>query len=173
MAKIVPLSCNSSCSPALPHAWTVIIACRHHDPDGNMQTAVCLNGCCCRTGHTYNTIEHVFQAQKTALVDPDKARWFTVESGHAIGTGDGHEARKNRFLVLLSEPLIRKWSSMSDDVMAEAARCKYASCDVARQALIATGESELWHVVPGGQAVRFKHLEVLREQFRGQADCSH
>lgn len=135
---------------------------------------MCLNGCCCCAGHTYNTIEHVFQAQKIALVDPDKAKWFTVEqSRDDIGTGDGLMARRNRMLVLLPEPLIRKWSSMSDSVMAEAARCKYAACDVARQVLMATGDAELWHGVGKGQAVRFRYLEVLREQFRAEADCSH
>ena len=36
-------------------------------------------------GHTYNTIEHVFQAKKIALVDEEKASYFTIESGHAIG----------------------------------------------------------------------------------------
>jgi hypothetical protein len=45
-------------------------------------------------GYTYKTIEHVFQAKKIELADKEKALWFTIESGHPIGQGDGDVARK-------------------------------------------------------------------------------
>ena len=58
-------------------------------------------------GKTYNTIEHVFQSKKIALVNPEKADFFTMESGHPIGQGDGLMAQKNRKLVVLGK---RNWT---------------------------------------------------------------
>ena len=44
--------------------------------------------------YTYNSIEHVFQAIKIKLAAEEKAKWFTLESGHEIGQGDGALAQK-------------------------------------------------------------------------------
>lgn len=113
-------------------------------------------------GGTYNTIEHVFQAKKIALADSEKARWFTVESGHAIGQGDGEMARKNRKLVVLSAEKLAEWDMLKDTVMERAAVAKYAACEEARLILKATGCAQLWHIVSRGKPVRFEHLEKIR-----------
>ena len=113
-------------------------------------------------GRTYRTIEHVFQARKIVLAEPQRAYEFTVESGTPLGLGDGLEARKARKLVTLSGTQLQEWNRMKDQVMAEAAAAKYKACEEARVVLIATGQAELWHVVPRGQPVRFQHLEAIR-----------
>ncbi len=114
-------------------------------------------------GYTYNTIEHVFQAKKIELVDAEKALWFTLESGHEIGQGDGQVAQKNRKLVKLNQDELREWGKIKDRIMFEAAVQKYNSCVMANMVLKATKNAELWHVVARSKPVRFVHLEIIRE----------
>ncbi len=113
-------------------------------------------------GHTYNTIEHVFQAEKIALVDRTKAFEFTLDSGHEIGQGDGAMAQKNRKLVKLDATELGEWSRIKDGVMAAAAASKYEQCGEAQAVLKATLGAQLWHVVPRARPVRFVHLEEIR-----------
>jgi ribA/ribD-fused uncharacterized protein len=113
-------------------------------------------------GYTYNTIEHVFQAKKIELVDKEKALWFTLESGHEIGQGNGDVARKHRKLVKLSDDLLREWGKKKDQVMYESALEKYKECEEARMVLKATNQAQLWHIVSRSTPVRFEHLEVIR-----------
>ncbi len=113
-------------------------------------------------GKTYNTIEHVFQSKKIALVDPIKASYFTRESGHIIGQSDGLVAQQNRKLVILEKGNVIKWAQMSDRVMEQAAVEKYRQCPDARKILKLTGNAQLWHIVARKQPVRFKHLERIR-----------
>jgi len=115
-------------------------------------------------GKTYRTIEHVFQSKKIALVDPVKADYFTVESGHSIGQGDGVVAQKNRKLVILGKKELDTWFQMSQHVMESAARAKYSQCPEAMVVLISTGDAELWHVVSRKKPVRFEHLERIRSE---------
>ena len=114
-------------------------------------------------GYTYNTIEHVFQGKKIELADKEKGLLFTVESGHAIGQGDGEVARKHRKLVKLAPELLYTWAIMRDKVMHDAAVAKYKVCTEAREVLKATNGAQLWHVVPRSKPVRFEHLEKIRD----------
>ena len=50
-------------------------------------------------GLGYRTVEHCFQAAKLAIVDPELARGFALESQSALSQGDGLAARKQRKLV--------------------------------------------------------------------------
>jgi predicted NAD-dependent protein-ADP-ribosyltransferase YbiA (DUF1768 family) len=113
-------------------------------------------------GKTYNSIEHVFQSKKIALVDPVKADYFTLESGHEIGQGDGGMAQKNRKLVILSKSDIAKWFQISTHIMEQASFAKYQQCPDALATLKLTGEAELWHIVSRKKPVRFEHLEKIR-----------
>lgn len=115
-------------------------------------------------GHTYNSIEHVFQAKKVALADQDKAFLFTIESGHEIGSGDGQIAQKNRKLVVLSKEVLHRWDLIKADVMKRAAIQKYIACKQAREILMATNKAQLWHIVSRKKPVRFVHLEEIRTQ---------
>lgn len=113
-------------------------------------------------GYTYQSIEHVFQAKKIELMDPAKAYFFTIESGHEIGLGDGAMAQKNRKLVYLDKPSIAKWEQIKDNIMKAAAIAKYTHCPYALKTLKATQMAQLWHIVPRKPAVRFTHLEEIR-----------
>ena len=114
-------------------------------------------------GHTYNTIEHVFQSAKIALVDEETALWFTVESGHEIGLGDGAKAQSKRKLVLLQKGDLAKWNKIKDIVMKDAAIAKYSDNEEVKRVLRATGDAELWHIVSRSKPVRFLHLEEIRD----------
>lgn len=114
-------------------------------------------------GKTYNTIEHVFQSKKIELVDPIKADFFTVESGHEIGQGDGFLAQKNRKLVVLLKSDLEKWFRISNEIMEKAAVVKYSQCLESMNILKNTGDAELWHVVCRKKPVRFEHLERIRK----------
>ena len=114
-------------------------------------------------GYTYNSIEHVFQSEKIRLVDPVKALYFTLESGHDIGKGDGFLAQNNRKLVKLNSNQLRKWGEMKEEVMKNAAIEKYNVCEEARRVLKATLQAELWHVVMRKKPARFLHLEEIRQ----------
>lgn len=115
---------------------------------------------------TWNSIEHVFQGLKIAIADPDKAEYFTIDSGHSIGQGDGLEARKHRKLVTLTPQQLKTWNLEKNDVMFESALEKYRVCEEALEVLLATGDAELWHIVSRGQPVRFEHLERVRRMLR-------
>lgn len=117
-------------------------------------------------GHTYNTIEHVFQAKKVGLVDPKAAYRFTVESGDPIGIGDGGIAQKNRKLVMLSVEDLKKWDDIKWDIMKAAAKEKFLQNPAAANILLNTRNSELWHIVSRQKPVRFKHLEDIRKDFQ-------
>lgn len=113
-------------------------------------------------GFTYNTIEHVFQAKKIEIADKDKALYFTLESGHEIGSGDGDVARKNRKLVKLNDEQLKEWCKIKDIIMHDAAIAKYKACPEARIVLKATNNAQLWHIVSRSQPIRFTHLEQIR-----------
>lgn len=117
-------------------------------------------------GKTYRSIEHAFQATKIALADPARAASFAADSGSALGLGDGATAQAARKLVRLTPAQLAVWGAVSQLVMAEAASAKYAQCEEARRVLLATGRAHLWHIVPRGRPVRFRHLERIRADLR-------
>lgn len=117
-------------------------------------------------GHRWRTIEHVFQAAKINLVDPEKAFLFTVDSGSELGLGDGLAARKARKLVVLSPDALSQWDGIKDGVMEAASRARYSQDPHSREVLLATGDAQLWHIVSRSKPVRFSHLEKIRTEFR-------
>ena len=126
----------------------------------------------CWRGYTWNSIEHAFQAMKIGLQDQDKAFQFTVESGHFIGKGSGWTAQKHRKCVILTQDNIDHWTRTCQSVMQGAATAKYAQSAAASEVLDATGDAELWHIVPRGRAPRFGHLESIRTRRRAAARCA-
>ena len=118
-------------------------------------------------GSTYRTVEHRFQAAKIALADPVLARRFTVESGSALGLGDGAEARAQRKLVVLSPQHLAQWERGKHAVMRDAMRAKFQQHQALAQVLLATGSAELWHGTGRGQPPqRITDLELVRDELR-------
>lgn len=122
--------------------------------------------------YTFRSIEHAFQGAKICLVNPTEALKFTVESGHAIGAGDGEVARKHRKLVRLTDDELSLWDTMNWEVMASAAEAKYTRNpdSIPSQVLKATGDAELIHLATArgkpSELIRFPHLETIRTMLR-------
>jgi predicted NAD-dependent protein-ADP-ribosyltransferase YbiA (DUF1768 family) len=114
---------------------------------------------------TYRSIEHAFQSMKFRLSgEKEVAFKFTIESGDAIGQGDGLIARKNRKLVKLGQEELARWDVISCEMMGKIAEAKYAADDYAREILRLTRNAQLWHMgLRGAPDVRFVHLERIRE----------
>lgn len=125
---------------------------------------------------TFKSIEHAFQAAKFLLAaqvcrGSDPARYavfteaairFTVNSGDAIGQGDGALAQKNRKLIKLRPHEITAWNGCSERVMTVISGAAFVQCPIRRAVLLNTGDAELWHIRPRMTPVRFWHLEEIR-----------
>lgn len=114
-------------------------------------------------GKRYRTAEHAFQGIKIGMVDAEKGSWFTLDSGHEIGRGDGEMARKNRKLILLDNHQISEWGRVMPSVLEEILYAKFHQVPLARQVLIATRDAELWHGSRGVPKARQFELERVRE----------
>ena len=127
-------------------------------------------------GTRFKSIEHAFQASKFKLaaenpknldardVLNDAANQFTLNSGNAIGQGDGALAQKNRKLVRLSTVDLDRWSRSSKDVMASAARALYAQNPREMEVLKATQSATLLHkIARSPKTDHFMHLEKIRD----------
>jgi ribA/ribD-fused uncharacterized protein len=113
---------------------------------------------------TYNTVEHAFQSEKIRLVDIDKAEWFTLESKHVIGLGDGLIARQSRKLVLLDKDKLKIWDEIRDKIMEEIMYQKFTQISIAKKVLLATEDAELWHATAREKPSRQIPLENVRNR---------
>jgi len=112
---------------------------------------------------TYKSVEHAFQSAKIALVDIEKAKYFTVDSGHPIGNGDGAIAQKNRKLVVLNADQLAHWDTIKNDIMTAITLQRILQSDTYKNVLLLTGKAELWHVISRKGIVRNVYLEELRD----------
>lgn len=112
---------------------------------------------------TYNTVEHAFQAQKIALVDKLKSEYFTIESNHNIGIGDGLIARKNRKIILLNKEQLKYWDTIKQDIMIRITYQRILQSNTYKNILKLTNKAELWHVISRVGLIRNKYLEELRD----------
>lgn len=117
-------------------------------------------------GKRYHSVEHVFQSYKIALVSPEKADYFTMDSRHPIGLGDGALAQKNRKLAVLNNEQLEQWDMIKYDLMTDITYQRILQSDTYRAVLLATHHAELWHVIVRRGIVRNKYLEDLREKVR-------
>lgn len=117
-------------------------------------------------GKTWNTVEHAFQASKIALVDKNKAKSFTLESGSVLGRGSGADARKQRKMVVLSPEKLKYWAKIKDDVMEDIIYHRYKNEPDLQKVLLATGDAELWHVVLRSKPEHVFYLERVRSRIR-------
>jgi predicted NAD-dependent protein-ADP-ribosyltransferase YbiA (DUF1768 family) len=117
-------------------------------------------------GKTYNSVEHAFQAYKTAIASKEKAFLFTIESEHEIGLGDGSVAQKNRKLVVLNPEQIKYWDDIKDEIMTKITLERINQSPTYKNVLLLTGSAQLWHVMVRKGVVRNKYLEDLRDFIR-------
>lgn len=120
-------------------------------------------------GRKWRSVEHAFQSAKIALENEEIANYFSLDSNHEIGKSEGNIAQKNRKIIKLSEPNIKKWNSMSLKTMIEITNAKYRSTESSEllHILKLTKNAELWHLSmqrgKPSSLIRFKHLEDIRD----------
>jgi len=117
-------------------------------------------------GKTYNTVEHAFQAHKIALVDESIAYYFTIDSNHPIGLGDGYIAQKNRKIIILNKKHLELWNVIKDDIMKNITQQRILQSETYKKVLQLTQNAELWHVMVRKGIIRNKYLEDLRDNFK-------
>jgi hypothetical protein len=100
------------------------------------------------------------------MVDEKKAEWFSLDSGHPIGRGDGLIARKNRKLVMLDGETIRNWDNIKSEIMQDILYAKFSQVALAKKVLLATNQSILLHGTRGVPPQRQIELEQVRERLR-------
>ena len=143
-------------------------------------------------GTAWRTIEHVFQSAKFWTTAPyvagifrnvkgtkkrrafspedfrEVALRFTLNSGDPLGQGDGQDAQRGRKLLWLEPEELARWAALSQQVMASAARAKYAQNPDRLHMLRATAPAQLLHLVTArgkpSTLVRFHHLEEIRDE---------
>jgi len=118
-------------------------------------------------GTQWNSIEHAFQGSKFKLYGKDKeAARFTLLND--IGSKDGAFAQKHRKLVTLAD--MTQWNEISDHVMADIAKSKYAQNKEHVRILDLTNDAQLVHIVKSrgkkSELKHFVHLEDIRRQHR-------
>lgn len=125
-------------------------------------------------GLGYRTVEHCFQAAKLAIVDPELARGFALESQSALSQGDGLAARKQRKLVLLDASQLARWDREKHVIMQSAMRAKFTQHPELMAMLQATGDAQLWHGTGRGAAPqRIFDLEAVRREGAGGPPARH
>jgi predicted NAD-dependent protein-ADP-ribosyltransferase YbiA (DUF1768 family) len=115
-------------------------------------------------GKYYNSVEHAFQAQKIALVDKNKAEWFTLDSNHLIGSSDGLIAQKNRKIVVLNKEQLDYWDTIKNDIMTNITKQRILQSNTYSKVLKLTKNAELWHVIVRKGIIRNEYLENLRNE---------
>lgn len=113
-------------------------------------------------GKTFNSVEHAFQGYKIATVDKEKGHYFTLESDHPIGKGDGSVAQKNRKLIIFNQEQLSHWDAIKHDVMTEITQQRIMQSSTYRNVLLLTNNAQLWHVMSRKGIIRNVYLEQLR-----------
>ena len=114
-------------------------------------------------GNIYNSVEHAFQSCKIRLANKEMANYFTVNSNHYIGLGDGALAQRSRKIVVLSKSQIRNWDCIKYNIMIQITLQRILQSTKYKNILLLTGNAELWHVISRNGVVRNKYLEELRD----------
>jgi predicted NAD-dependent protein-ADP-ribosyltransferase YbiA (DUF1768 family) len=113
-------------------------------------------------GKKWQTVEHAFQSQKISLADKEKADWFSLDSKHLIGQGDGLIARKNRKLVILTKDQLDIWDEVKFDIMQQIMIAKFQN-ELPKKVLLLTNDAELWHAAAREKPSRIYELENVRK----------
>jgi predicted NAD-dependent protein-ADP-ribosyltransferase YbiA (DUF1768 family)/DNA-directed RNA polymerase subunit M/transcription elongation factor TFIIS len=118
---------------------------------------------------TYHTAEHAFQGAKISLANPIKGIWFSVNSGHKIGSStDGEIARKNRKLIELTPQQLKQWNEIKSQTLTDILYAKFSQNELPKKVLLATKDAILTHGTRGTKITRQFELEKVREILKNE-----
>ncbi len=119
---------------------------------------------------TWNTVEHAYQAAKFESLNEDVFYSFSLDSDTELGKGDGAAAKKQNKVMKLTKAQQKEWDDKKAAVLQELWAAKFKHNPEARQALLSTGNAQLWHVIPRSHTKEhWTDLEALRQTLREQA----
>lgn len=126
-------------------------------------------------GLSWQSVEHFFQGSKFSLVDPAYYRGFSLDSGSALGRGDGAAAKGagGRRGRPMTPAQIADWEGRKRGVMRRALEAKFRQNEGHRAILLATWPAKLTH-----RPLRSRHTQVehplmeVRLLLRGEAGLS-
>jgi predicted NAD-dependent protein-ADP-ribosyltransferase YbiA (DUF1768 family)/DNA-directed RNA polymerase subunit M/transcription elongation factor TFIIS len=123
-------------------------------------------------GYTWKTAEHAYHAAKFENINREAFLKFAQESGSELSRGTGADAQKERKMVKLTKQQITEWDAKKGNILKAIWREKFGQHEPSRNVLMLTGNAELWHRAPRGEAERWEGLEELRAEFRGAAGAA-
>jgi len=114
-------------------------------------------------GYYYKSYEHAFQSEKFRCNGyNDIAFMFTIESNTKLGNSDGLDAYKARKIKKLLDDEMDKWHQLVNDIKDKLYLNKFTKIEKAKNALILTGEAEIWNDGPRIKRLRCTRLEKTR-----------
>lgn len=128
-------------------------------------------------GFQWNTVEHMFQAYKIQISNPELAYQFTLNSNSSLSRGTGLEAQKQRKCAILNPTQLHQWNLIKSDVMLGGLRGKFSTHSDLADILLVTGPgtervfdptipAELWHGASRQAPTRQFLLEQVRTELR-------
>ena len=111
----------------------------------------------------YKSYEHAFQSEKFRCNGyNDIAFNFTIESDTKLGNGSGLDAYRARKIMFLSNEELDKWHHIVNAIKDKLYLAKFTGIEKAKNALILTGEAEIWNSGPRIKTLRCTRLEKTR-----------
>lgn len=135
-------------------------------------------------GAHYASVEHYYHSKKFPLF-PEWQKQFTMESeseiskNPAMAKGAGrktgkYQKRQIRPIRITADPRVFKKEN-NDRIFIVGMFSKFTQSKRLKEALLATGNVQLWHIVSRGKPIRFTYLEKVREcirKFDSQTDLA-
>ncbi len=109
----------------------------------------------------YRTIEHAIQSRKLSSIDEKVGFKFSLDSNSGLSKGTSVQAITSGNKKTLSVEQLNMWMEVKDAVINEILMDKYSQCEVPRNVLLLTQNSQIFE-----QEVRMYPLEQVREQLR-------
>ena len=113
----------------------------------------------------WNSVEHLFQGCKIALVDVKRGRNFCLDSGSELSKKPGLAARLQRKCVELDRRQLDRWDSIQPEVLHAGLEAKFSQNPHLRKLLCDTKEAALTHTIE--RVVRFDVDAYRQHQLEG------
>ncbi len=116
-------------------------------------------------GLKYISFEHAFQSAKFIETGYHKvAKEFSIESQSDLSKKSGLTAFRNRKKVILDKSELEKWRQNQSKIKDEITWAKYNQIEVAKRALLATKNAEIWNKGPRIREIRCFRTEKIRSK---------
>ena len=127
-------------------------------------------------GHTWNSVEHYYQANKFKRNNPDFYNKFTAESNTemskdpAMAKAAGSESGKFKKLLIRPKEVVVDFDFFegknSDQVMERAMRAKFSQDEPSKRTLLETKDAKLNHFSRGSPPVTYYNLMRVRNELK-------